>query len=79
MKMTRSALIRLIASTLVFSDPPLIKGPAGKQLETARDIGAALVDALDEAGALDVDDDREHDVPLVAGNGAAVFAPADDA
>lgn len=72
MTMTRTQAVRLVASTLAFTDPPLITGRG--VLDKCKDGAGVIVDALSSAGVLDVTDDRITDVALTNGDGTAVFA-----
>jgi hypothetical protein len=65
--MKRSAVIRVVASSLCFDQDP----PPVRSLDKARIAAAAIVDALADADMVTVEDDRNT-------NGGSQPGPADD-
>lgn len=65
--MKRSAVIRVVASSLCFDQDP----PPVRSLDRARIAAAAIVDALADAEMVTVEDDRNT-------NGGPPQGPADD-
>jgi len=65
--MKRSAVIRVVASSLCFDQDP----PPFRSLDKARVAAAAIVDALTDADMIDVEDDRNA-------NGGPPKGPAAD-
>lgn len=69
-RQSRAHVVRTIASTLCFSDPPVMKN-----LTKAREAATSIYDALVAAGVIpgDPTDDEDHSadgLALFAGNGA---------
>lgn len=69
-RQSRSNVVRTIASTLCFSDPPVMKN-----LGKAREAATSIYEALVAAGIVAPDPNDAEDDGSAAGDGLALFAP----